>query len=185
LICGSELLSPLLRAAVSLELFMNAQYYVKHPFLQDKLLVEDIHLSENTQFLMSISENATKDSGTGDKGRKLSVIKEAILNSIDRTWTSLICMLGLSSVVGVSIKSLYPRSQGYEKIIGGIIKPRCQNFNISTNDLSIMWTNSGIINTPECKFAPNHFVPIVLGPLELESPSKKAKLDDSKLGNFE
>ena len=73
LLCGSEALNPLLRAAVSLELLINAQYYTSHPYLQDKLL-KNPSRHENTIYNMSLSLEAVDHISSKANSRMIAIV---------------------------------------------------------------------------------------------------------------
>ena len=72
--------------------------------------------SENTTFSASLS-----DSGLGDgydrknpSNRVVCIKRKAIRNANGGTYSSVVCLFGLSSLTGVSIVSVYPEKLGQE-----------------------------------------------------------------------
>ena len=65
---------------------------------------------------------------------------EAIKNPSAGAWSSLMCMLALSSVFCCNIESVYPdeRSLVEKKILNGAIKPRKSEFK-TRDTLAILW----------------------------------------------
>ena len=99
------------------------------------------------------------------------------------------CFLGLASVVGCQIKSVYQKTfDVYEELFTGCVEPR--QVTDTGRLLSIMWSTVGPFDEPESRFIPNHFVPVLIRlrdkrsdlkhqstPFEGERPLKIMKLD--------
>ena len=175
MLSGKEELWSFLRELTSIELCLNAEYYSKHPYIDENAIIFN---TQNTAFTATISNQAL---GSGynrkDDGTKVDVVqREAIRNAVPCTYTSLMCIFALSSVIGREIYSIYPEEQGketkYSQLNNGVMKPRITHSKLSTNfnketKLCIMWTRSGCNNfIPGISgdFEPNHFVPIINAP---------------------
>ena len=150
LICGNELLACLLRALVSIELVIHRSYYSNHPYIEEKQSV----LPDKNVF-----EACMKSLSTKDTTKEEAVVKEAITNCNALTWSSMMCLLALSSVIQSRIKSIYPNTSNYYAVMfNGFVYPRVT---ASEPDKHIMWTKSTSLETVGGSFKSNHFVPIV------------------------
>ena len=169
LLCGQEDLWNLLRDLTSIELFKNLEFYAFHPYIMDK---SHLFASENTAFSAAASDGALADGyeRNNPSSRAVVVRREAIRNAVPGTFSSLLCMFALSSVVGMDITTVYPEEIGKEtkhsKFLNGTISPRVASTlfsNACSNvPLILMWTTSGITVLPgfDSSFHPNHFVPL-------------------------
>lgn len=170
-----------LRELTSLELFLNAKFYSDHPYVQEK----SKHFSkENTAFSAVISDAALgKGYDRKDAESRIEVVKrEACRNSVPGTFSSLICMLALSSVIGRNIVSLYPeeikKETRYSLCNNGLIKPKTYHemfknkFN-ENHSIILLWTKDGsssFIPGTSREFKPNHFVPVIQQQQETNMP---------------
>ena len=175
LLSGKEELWSFLRELTSIELFLNAEYYSKHPYIDENA---SIFKKKNTAFTATISNQALGNGyNRSDDSSKIDVVqREAIRISVPCNYASLMCIFALSSVSGREIYSVYPEIQGqgtkYSNFSNGMIKPRVSHSKLSTNfnketKLCIMWTISGsnnFIPGISREFQPNHFVPIMNAP---------------------
>ena len=190
LLTGHEDLCHVLRAATSLELCLNNDFYATHPFIETKI-VENPGYHKNSIFGMAVSNKAGKKWSSGEESINKCILREAMYNTSNRNWGSLLCMLALSSVVGHQIKSVYPSTDNlYEKVFNGVIYPHDTNDN--NGELHIMWSRFGSIEKELTTFQPNHFIPVLLKkPIlsidcvtteNLERPAKMMKLDGKGIG---
>ena len=169
LLCGHEDLWNLLRDLTSIELFKNQEFYAFHPYIKDK---SHLFASENTAFSAAASDGALADGyeRNNPSSRAVVIRREAIRNAVPDTFSSLLCMFALSSVVGMDITTVYPEEIGketkYSKFLNGTILPRVEStlFSKACSNVPIilMWTTSGITVLPglDSSFHPNHFVPL-------------------------
>ena len=88
-----------------------------------------------------------------------SIESEAKHCSTDKVWSSLLRVLGLYSVIGMKIQSLYPEygHDKYKIIFNQLLNPR----NIATDlQVNILWSN---ISPDKANYThTNHIVPIVI-----------------------
>ena len=101
---------------------------------------------------------------------------EALRNSRDRSWGSLICLIALCEVLGVSITSHYPNTslKYTESVMNVQVYPRTK---LASNSIHLLWSRSGNMdNTPNDPYQPNHFVPIFI-----VDKSKMPKLSQTKI----
>lgn len=176
---------------MTLELFLNRQYYATHPYIIDKISKNCKHRSDAGIFGMFISNTSDSKFGSGaEKGkanRVACIIHEARLNIENRRWCSMISLIALSNVVGRNIKSIYPASSDFhETISNGMVYAR-ENSVEKKQPLLIMWSRTQSVNEfGTAKFMANHFVPIfiqqkIMDPLVddsyVEKPPKLMKLD--------
>ncbi|XP_065650443.1 52 kDa repressor of the inhibitor of the protein kinase-like [Hydra vulgaris] len=89
------------------------------------------------------------------------LLKEANLNCFDKTFSSFICLIALSSVIKQPIESIYPEIgfKKYHCFFNTVVKPRIQKLSCPIN---ILWCNlDKIKNKSVLCFNPNHFVPLI------------------------
>ena len=151
LIIGTDNLASVLRALVSIELFLHRQFYAKHPYLEEKIsAIPD----------KSLLEFCLKSISTDGVSHEEAICREAISNCNTREWSSMICMFALSSVLKSPIKSIYPTTSTiYSILFNGVIQPRVTP--ISEPMKHIMWTKSLSFNEIGGTFRSNHFVPVI------------------------
>ena len=94
LLTGREQLHRTLRAAVSLELCLHADYYASHPCINDKIRENPEH-HENLIFGLAVSNSAGSKWSAGDETKMLCVIHESV-HIKSRTWGSFMTMLAIS-----------------------------------------------------------------------------------------
>jgi len=137
-----------LRAMVCIELFLNATFYINHPILES---------NKPSSFSLLLS-NKTFDIKCESRERLVQF--EAIHNCSSKTFSSLLSVLGLSTVIGRQIQMLYPDSGAvkFKSLFNSLISPKS-----SLNDseiLNILFFREGI--QPGKLYQANHFVPIVV-----------------------
>ena len=85
---------------------------------------------------------------------------EAIDNCRSKNWSSFLCILGLSSVIGISIQTVYPlqgkNDNCYFKLFSSLINPRTPA--IHHDVLNILFYPSSFSKYFKC----NHFVPLLI-----------------------
>ena len=106
---GDESLSVVLRILVSAELFLHADFYAGHSYLQqsDDNECTSLFKSPNSAFTIALSEASAPMYQNHD--RISCVQKEAAVVAEDGEWSSLMCMLALSTVLKQKVRSLYPK----------------------------------------------------------------------------
>ena len=93
---GDESLSVCLRALTCIEIYLNAQFYTSHTALAG--------LTNETAFLKCFSADVP-----GTRSNRLSaVFAEAVASARNYRYSSFLCLLGLSSVIKLPIKTYYP-----------------------------------------------------------------------------
>lgn len=171
LLCGKEDLCDILRDLTSIELFNHPEFYTSHMYVKEKA---HFFKTENTAFSASASDSALAHGyDRKDPSSRVMVVKrEAIRNANSGTHASLLCIFGLSSVIGMNVTSVYPEKLGqetkYSQFLNGAICRRLEH-NLFTGKLVqptniiLMWTTAGIHILPGLSqdFQPNHFVPLV------------------------
>ncbi|XP_046850102.1 uncharacterized protein LOC124443666 [Xenia sp. Carnegie-2017] len=109
LLVGDNSVVTILRLMTSIELFLYADYYAKHPCFSN--LFETQHNkhfdSISSMVAMSVSFEAIDSARSVFSVAEL-VRAEAVLNAKDMAWTGFVCLLALSSVTSCSIFSYYP-----------------------------------------------------------------------------
>ena len=171
LLYGKEDLWSYLRDLTSIELFSNQEFYAFHPYVKEKSV---IFSSENTAFSATASDGALGDGydRTNPSARTAVVLREALRNAVNNTFSSLLCMFALSSVTGMDITTVYPETTGketkYSQFLNGTISPRARHTSFTSKlvqdvQLILLWSTDGIATLPgiDKNFQPNHFVPLV------------------------
>ena len=148
---GNESLADFLRALTCAEPYLNANYYVDHPYFV--ALEKPFKLNQKSSFMDSLLQHALDNYTIGDY--KSAVHKEAESNSSNAQYSSFLCLLALSTVIGQPIESHCPvviddwknieSLRKTEKIRNGCIMPRTSPgsedkfifFNVPQHPLSI------------------------------------------------
>ena len=92
-------------------------------------------------FFIAVSFNCSDSFSTiNDYMISEHLLKEAYLNCFDKTFSSFICLIALSSVIKQPIESVYPEIgfKKYHSFFNTIIKPRISKLNCPIN---ILWCN--------------------------------------------
>ena len=160
LLKGNESLATSLRLLTSVELFENSEYYAKHPRMEEVLSSNaEQFLNQNNAFSALLSDESSKCF----KGDRVECInKEAALNLRDSNWSSMVCMMALSSVIKRHIISIYPKCSETKirALLDCTIRPRVE-VNV-IDPIRILWSRAGGLDArPNSRFAPNHFVPVI------------------------
>lgn len=191
---GKEDLCSLPRDLTSIELFTNQEFYPFHPYVKEK---SAIFQTENSAFSATASDNALGNGydRTNPSTRTSVVMREALQNAVNGTFSSLLCMFALASVTGMNIASVYLETSGeqtkYSKFLNGVIPPRAAHMSFKSHlsqdvELIILWSTDGIAILPglDPSFKPNHFVPLVQFQPNIkqnESGVKKHKKNQPKI----
>ncbi len=95
-ISGDLKLVSILRALTSAELYVNAKYYGKHPDLES--LIASKSMSRASLSLKALSLEAGDCFEKASQNFAECIEKEAFLNCKNQRLSSLVCMMGLSSI---------------------------------------------------------------------------------------
>lgn len=160
---GDEQLSTILRAAVSLELYLNSNFYADHPFLTQKIY-ENVERNERGIFSCAFPHDVS-DGFTDDYGmsKVQCVHHEALSNLKERRFGCLMDILALSTVLEANIRTVYPHNVQdiHTSMNNGLIHP-CNQTVSQVKPLVIMWSRSGDLKKlGRSLFEPNHFVPVL------------------------
>ena len=136
-----------LRDLTSIELVLFQDYYAEHPYLIKKS--QRYFCTYNTAFAAAFSDVVLDgfDRNEKESNYKL-IIRQGMHNLVPGTYSPLICMLALSSVIGREIISVYPEKIGeetkYSWCGNGKIKPRVNHRLLETlynqHEIVIMWS---------------------------------------------
>ena len=123
---GDESLSLHLRCITSIELFQHSSFYADHPMIFDQFL-NGRHISENSAFSIMLSQKAFNFFEKGERAE--AVVYEAKNCASNCSYSSFVCLLALSSVIGEEIVSYSPMKSdtvqdAYELIFNCTILPR-------------------------------------------------------------
>ena len=151
----------------------------------------DLFASENTAFSATASDCALADGfdRSNLSSRAVVVKREALRNAVSGTFSSLLCMFALSSVIGIDITSVYPEDTGketvYSRFLNGKISPKAAHrFSSKVSpdiQLILLWSIDGITVLPglDSTLRPNHFVPLVLSKIKkISKPNHQTKITD-------
>ena len=181
-LAGKDDLCYILRALTSAELYLNSSYYASHPYFVSNLAVGDSSTLLECFFTHSVSHDVSDilplsrlSSNVSRHEAKSMTIHDRILdysqcskleafkNCQDKRWSPFVCLMALSSVLGLPVKSYYPdcAKESYAfRLMNTTIQPR-----IGTDDLKepvhLLWTIAGGIKEDlNPRFSPNHVVPL-------------------------
>ena len=94
-----------LELLTSIELYLEADFYSQHSYFVSAYATHGVNISHSFKNLLPMSVSAAAfDSGFS--GSEL-VQKQAILNFVDKTWSSFLCILALASITNTNIFSYY------------------------------------------------------------------------------
>ena len=111
--------------------------------------------------------------------RQDCVQQEAIENSKDGVWPTLLCIMALSSACGTTIQSCYPKvgTPNIEPLLNASFIPHQGSINNFTPVLNISWScSSG--KAISGRYSPDHFVPLFVSSI-FESRSSLEGRDNS------
>ena len=135
-ICQDERLAHELRLCISIELAIHHDFYRNHPVLR-AAKIQFNSRKDGIGFLPMESLfdltcfNSESESIFAKEGFKAAFLNEVMVSSVNFTYTGTLQIMGLASVVGVSIETLYPE----------------QTINIQNKQLNC------------CLFIKTHFIP--------------------------
>ena len=165
MLCGSEILSKVLRLLVAGELFLNATYYADHPLFHETLGT-NASLPFDTLFAISLTEAGDKK--LSETCSKTEAVKaEALAALTNGNWSSLIHLMGLPSVISRPVNSVYPDVNlrlPIRNLMHRVINPRVMSSRHSSlqEPIMVLWSRDGNFdNRPGVCFEPNHFVPLL------------------------
>ena len=93
-----------MRCLTSTELFVNCLFYVKYPILEQQHN-KGAFSSIGNAFAMCLSDIALNSLAKDDLSK--FVIAEAYSNALNRQWSSLLCLLALSSAVKLLVEAYF------------------------------------------------------------------------------
>ena len=114
---GTEALAHVLRLLVAAELYLEADFYVHHPYFKERL--EATNYSKTTLFAIALSTDYENV-----KNRRDVVLKEAKLTCRNGKWGAMLQIMALTSVVGRPIFEVYPNTanQAVRSFCHGVVK---------------------------------------------------------------
>lgn len=156
LLCGYGTLSIELRFRTVLELATNIEYYTNYP-----LLCSSVHFYTK-ETIYDIAAFSTSSSVIfKNEGFQNALQNEITLTSKNYSYSGVLQIAGLASVMGKSLKTCYP-DQAYRllNIYQNIYRPR---FGRPENSeyYFLLWTNTNGWHDRNKSFVANHFVPLI------------------------
>ena len=171
----------------SIELFESASYYAKHShFVEIQKYEESGFYSKDSLFNLSLSDTPSRlfkrkncnkrtkeqclKGETTDNGKKEDpgnheqcIEEEAQANTDLKHWSPLLCVLVLTNVLRLKVRSFHLESGNgpIVKIFNTKFAPRNSPFRTDVS-VNLLWSRSGALdNTPDREYTPNHFVPLI------------------------
>ena len=157
--CGDNRYVDDLRILTAIELYLNSEFYSKHPsFISLISKHSKVFSSIDTILAISVSHNALDSNKT--KGELVQ--NEAINICTSFKWAGFLCVLGLASVCSSSVQCYYKNTGSilkYKLMFSQLIEPRLFN-PFSTEKIHLFFWN----NTcgPPVPFMDNHYVPLII-----------------------
>jgi len=161
---GSYRYSSFLRILTAVELYLNRDKYSVHPRLQFLSECPEVSFSAMNIWAVMLREEAcTLGTRSENGGHAAEIICEAKTTAHDGSWSGMLDILALSSVLGCKIYSVYPDcNSNIRCILSGIINPLQENPEYKNIVIPVMWSRDGNFdNTPNYPYQPNHFVPLI------------------------
>ena len=164
-ICQDERLAPELRLRTSIELAIHRDFYRNHPVL-GAAKIQFNSRKDGAGFLPMESLfdltcfNSESESVFAKEGFEAAFLNKVMVLSVNFTYSGTLQIMGLASVVGVSLETLYPdQTNKLLSIYQNAFLPR--NSKNSDQVLRIMWTNTSGWPDRSKEFKVNHFVPLL------------------------
>ena len=167
---GDNNLKENLRLLTAIELFLNADFYSQHPYFSS---VFNTHGVKITHYLNNILPMCVSCEALDSNLRGVELVRqEAILISVDKVWSSFLCILALASVTKTNIQSLYPDSgeKKYRLLLNARVEPRPPVKSVA--DVYVLFCYHGSVQSG-VTFEPNHFVPIVFSTKPISGLKRK------------
>ena len=161
---GNESLSKSIRFLTPIELYRFSEFYAKHPHAESLWkaggLPKDVK-SKNSLVSQSFGENASWAFKKGE-GWNDSILIQAEDNCNLGTWSPLICLMALASVISLTIESVFPdcNQESTQRIFNGSMSPRVKKSLFSAPKVTILWSRIGTISNA-FGYKANHCVPLV------------------------
>ena len=173
---GNNSLIFILRILTSIELFCNAEFYLKHPvmvkFFEDH--GQDLRIKNYNDLIDMVLPHESTD----DEVCRLKMIeKEALLNCKSNRWGCFMEILALASVIRTKLITHYPDFGliRWRKLFNQSISPRLNS--TSHNEIHLLFCHQGFEETTEFKH--NHYVPIGVSVRQKKGVSVNQKLQVS------
>ena len=169
----SEKLCHILRSLSVIELALNLSYYSHHLYYEN---FKALNLNENNLFVKTLSNRSASE--LNRENRDYCLLQQAKYVSINFTWSPMVMLLVLSSVINRKIRSIYPLvKNSFEVVYNTTISPRVESF---SDILDVLWCRTNIYDSNYVHtFQPNHFVPVLVNQ-SYQTPTKIMKLQWSE-----
>ena len=134
---GDNSLVPTLRILTSIELYINATFYSQHPCFLSVMNEHGKYFRLKNLLPLCVSKDCLDSNLTEDD----LVRKEAILNCSSHKWSSFLCILGLSSILGMNISTYYPDcgELQYKIFFNHLITPRKQDHSVDSEAIHLLF----------------------------------------------
>ena len=164
-LCRDERLAVELRLRTSIELAVHRDFYRNHPVLRGAKIqfqsrkdgVRDLPIES----LFDLTCFNSESEGVLSKdGFEAAFKNEVMATSVNYTYSGTLQIMGLASVVGFPLETLYPeQTNKLLPVYQNTFLPRSGTK--SSQVLRIMWTNTGGWADRSKEFKVNHFVPLL------------------------
>ena len=163
LLLGDNTLADDLRLMTSIELFLHAEYYCKHPCL---FSLYDTHKNDPFESLSGMVSMCVSFEAIDTKLSFDELVRaEAISNCKDKKWCGFLCLFALSTVTHRNIFSYYPDFDSnvarWSLLFNQKLEPR-PLVKPLPNDLNILFCYEGLLPS-SVTFKHNHYVPLISG----------------------
>ena len=168
-VTGEEKLCHLLRALTSAELYLHSNFYASHPHFLNLLANEETSYILKSMFSCSVSHDVDKLSNISENYSD-SIKIEALKKCQDRRQSPFICVMALSSVLGLQVNS-FSQSLAEKRLTGhssnlknAVLQPREVPGSLNA-PINLMFSREGCLSTVlnSC-YKSNHFVPLFVMP---------------------
>ena len=168
-ITGEEKLWHLLRALTSAELYLHSNFYASHPHFLNLLANEETSYILKSMFSCSVSHDVDKSSNMSENYSD-SIKIEALKKCQDRRQSPFICVIALSSVLGMQVNS-FSQSLAEKRLAGhssnlknAVLQPREVPGSLNA-PINLMFSREGCLSTElNSSYKSNHFVPLLVMP---------------------
>jgi hypothetical protein len=181
-ISGDESLALPLRILTAGELFLHASYYADHPHItgaaeDPSILSSDI----NMLYTWILSKDAGRCLDETED-RTEAVILESKIVCNNMSWSGLLAAMGLASVTGLPVTSLYPDGAEAMKALHGTIEPRTSSTLFRNKSIILMWSRyCSLDKRIGALFEPDHLVAVFQKPCDDSMKERQMKKTPSNM----
>ena len=157
--CGDNRYVDDLRILTAIELYLNSEFYSKHPsFISLISKHSKVFSSIDTILAISVLHNALDSNKTKEE----LVQNEAVNICTSFKWAAFLCVHGLASLCSSSVQCYYKKTGSilkYKLKFSQMIEPRLFN-PFSTEKIHLLFCNNTC--EPPVTFMDNHYIPLII-----------------------